>query len=619
MGLEWRRGGGDAPSALEPPSGLRSDAELSPVAVAFLVLAGLALSGLCGLVVYHGNAPGDAGATVGRTVMVALPILAGIFIWRRLPERRFGRLLILGGLLSAAAALSGSGDELLYSTGRVATWLAEAVLFYLILAFPSGRLTQPVDRVLFGAMAILVLVLFLPTALLVDAYPAPSPWSTCTTGCPLNAFQVLHREPAWTADVVLPLRESVVAVLCVAVTLRLVARMAGATTPLRRMLTPVFAAAAINAVALPAAFALRRAGVATGITLSLTWVLAAGLPILAVGFLLGVLRWRFTTANALYGMAAELQRRRDPRTVRAVLAETLEDPGLNVAMRGADGLWRDAAGALVVLPPPDQRRAHTLIRDGDTEIAAIVHDKALVEQRAFVEVAGAFALMALTNDRLSAQVDASLREVRESRERILAAAYAERRRIERDLHDGAQQRLVALQIKLELASERSEAERLPDAADLHRLTDEAGEALEDVRSLAAGVYPSALADYGLYDALRAVARRSPMPVTVAARDLGRQSQEVEAAIYFCCLEALQNAAKHAGARSVAVLVTDGEDDVRFEVTDDGAGFDPDRVRGGRGLTNIRDRVAAVGGTLVVESGVGRGTRVAAIIPHGPPR
>jgi signal transduction histidine kinase len=596
---------------------LRSERELSPVAVASLGVAGLALGAVSGVVADSGNAHGSAAVAVGRGVMVLLPIVIGVFIWQRLPDRRFGRLLVLGGLFNMLAALSGSGDALLYSAGRVATWLAEIVLFYLLLSFPSGRLRQPIDRLLFGAVSVVVLVLFVPTALLTDAYPVPSIWTTCTAGCPSNAFQVLAHEPSWVDQIVVPLRESLAAVLCVAVILRLVARIAEATTPMRRSLTPVLGGAVIHAVALPAAFGVRRADGATGLALTLTWVLAAGLPILAVGFLLGALRWRFTTANALYRMASQLQRRRDPQTVRGLLAETLEDPSLDLVMRGANGRWRDSAGTVVTLPSADARRAHTLIHDGDADVAAIVHDEALGEQRAFVEVAGAFAMMALANDRLSAKVEDSLQEVRESRERILSAAYDERRRIERDLHDGAQQRLVALQIKLDLASERSRAEHLPDAGQLHELTDEVGEALEDMRSLAAGVYPAVLADYGLYDALRAAARRSPVPVTVATGGVGRQSQDVEAAIYFCCLEALQNAAKHARARSIAIVVTDG-DDVRFEIRDDGRGFDADHIDGGRGLTNIRDRVAAVGGSVVVESHGGTGTRIAGTIPHVAP-
>jgi signal transduction histidine kinase len=203
--------------------------------------------------------------------------------------------------------------------------------------------------------------------------------------------------------------------------------------------------------------------------------------------------------------------------------------------------------------------------------------------------------------------------VRRSRERILTVADEERRRIERDLHDGAQQRLVALRIKLELASERSAQEHLPDAELLHQFGEDVGEALDEVRSLAAGVYPPLLVDCGLEEALRSVARRSPTPVSVTAQSIGRFPRQVEAVVYFCCLEALQNAAKHAGAGAVSIVVSDGRD-LRFEVRDDGCGFDVDHDHLSHGLTNIRDRLGAVGGTLAVESRPGRGTCVAGSIP-----
>jgi len=228
---------------------------------------------------------------------------------------------------------------------------------------------------------------------------------------------------------------------------------------------------------------------------------------------------------------------------------------------------------------------------------------------------GSLALMMAINKRLAAKVEASLQEVRRSRERILTVADEERRRIERDLHDGAQQRLVALQIKLELASERSAAARLPDAELLHQFGEDVGEALDEVRSLAAGVYPPLLVDCGLDEALRSVARRSPTPVSVRAQGIGRFPRQVEAVVYFCCLEALQNAAKHAGAGAVSIVVSDGRD-LRFEVRDDGCGFDADRGDLGHGLTNLRDRLGAVGGTLLVESRRGSGTRVTGTIPLG---
>jgi signal transduction histidine kinase len=225
---------------------------------------------------------------------------------------------------------------------------------------------------------------------------------------------------------------------------------------------------------------------------------------------------------------------------------------------------------------------------------------------------GGFVLMMLINKRLAAEVEASLQEVRRSRERILAVADEERRRIERDLHDGAQQRLVALRIKLELASERSAQAQLPDAELLHQFGEDVGEALDEVRSLAAGVYPALLVDCGLGEALRSVARRSATPVSVTAQD-GRYPRQVEAVVYFSCLEALQNAAKHAGARSVSIVVSDDRD-LRFEVRDDGCGFVVDRDDLGHGLTNIRDRLGAVGGTLQIASRPGGGTRVAGTIP-----
>jgi signal transduction histidine kinase len=207
-----------------------------------------------------------------------------------------------------------------------------------------------------------------------------------------------------------------------------------------------------------------------------------------------------------------------------------------------------------------------------------------------------------------------LHELRRSRERIVAAADDERRRIERDLHDGAQQRLVALRIKLELAEELSRSEGLPDADQLHQLGEDVGEALDEVRALAHGVYPALLIGGGLDDALRAAARHSPVPATVAITDVGRQPPQIEAAVYFCCLEAMQNAAKHAHAKALSIVVSDG-DALRFSVSDDGRGFDAGELASGRGLVNMRDRVAAAGGTLVVTSAAGGGTTVSGTIPH----
>jgi signal transduction histidine kinase len=206
-------------------------------------------------------------------------------------------------------------------------------------------------------------------------------------------------------------------------------------------------------------------------------------------------------------------------------------------------------------------------------------------------------------------------EIRASRARIVASADDERRRIERDLHDGAQQRLVALRIRIELAAEAVAEGRGDPVQLLRELGVEAEVALEDVRSLAHGIYPAPLVGLGLAGALRSIAIGAPMPTTVMAEAGRRYHREVEAAAYFCCLEAMQNAAKHGrGATGISVVLSEGDGALALEVRDDGPGFDLKRTRPGAGLTNMRDRLAALGGELQVHTAPGMGTRVLAVIP-----
>jgi signal transduction histidine kinase len=221
--------------------------------------------------------------------------------------------------------------------------------------------------------------------------------------------------------------------------------------------------------------------------------------------------------------------------------------------------------------------------------------------------------MTFDNHRLTVQTTALLQETSESRARIQAAADDERRRIEADLHDGAQQRLVALRIRVELAAERL-ADGNGHAEMLRGLGQEVEEALDELRSLARGIYPAPLGR-GLTEALQSAALQSALHTTVHATRVGRYSREIETAAYFCCLEAMQNAAKHAhGATAIAIELFDNGSALLFEVRDDGAGFDLVAVDRGMGLTSMRDRIAAVGGQLEIDSSPGSGTRVTATIP-----
>jgi signal transduction histidine kinase len=215
-----------------------------------------------------------------------------------------------------------------------------------------------------------------------------------------------------------------------------------------------------------------------------------------------------------------------------------------------------------------------------------------------------------TLDELRAQAEA----LRESRARIVASGDAERRRLERNLHDGAQQSLVALAVSLRLARDMLGDE--PEAAGqmLDQLAGDLKVAIQELRDLAHGIYPPLLADSGLAQALAASASRSPLAVTVTAPDIRRYSSEVEAAVYFCCLEALQNAAKHAAGASVEVRVWEESGGLLFSVSDDGPGFDVARARTGHGYTNMADRLGAIGGTVRWHSEPGHGTTVQGSIP-----
>jgi signal transduction histidine kinase len=578
--------------------------------------AGLVMALITVEVTLAGVDSGNAGlAAAGRALMVVLPVAVGCFAWQRTTHRRFGVLLILAGFGWFLSTLSESDNSLLYSTGRVASWLVELELMYLALSFPTGRLPERVDRRIIAGVAILVAVLYLPTALMIREFPLPAPYTSCESGCPENAFFVLDSEPGFVDSTIRPLRDGLTAFFFLAVTARLAQRVAGATRLLRRTLSPVLVVAVLRFFVLFVMVIMRRIDAQAQALQALGWAVALGLPAMAAGFFVGLLRWRLFVANALQRLGLRIHAGADAETLRANLAEALDDPDLRLVYRtpAAAGGWADADGKHVELPEPGSGQLATKITDGDREIAAIVHDEALRDQEELVDAAAGYARVALDNRRLYAEVESSLEEVRESRARIVASADAERRRIERDLHDGAQQRLVALRIKLELAEEALRKDPEAGAERIHALGPEVEATLDEIRALAHGVYPPLLADRGLTEALRAAALHAPLAATVSSDGIGRYLPELESAVYFCCLEALQNAAKHAdGATGVTISLYE-DDRLHFEVRDDGAGLAAGSPPGA-GLTNMRDRVTALGGDLEVWSAGGAGVVVTGSIP-----
>jgi signal transduction histidine kinase len=224
--------------------------------------------------------------------------------------------------------------------------------------------------------------------------------------------------------------------------------------------------------------------------------------------------------------------------------------------------------------------------------------------------------LVLENARLLAELRASLAELLESRQRILAVADETRQQISRDLHDGAQQRLFLMRLRLSAESERVRAERPELAEMLEELGFELEETIDEVRSLARGIFPAMLAGHGLAESLRWAALEDPVVVSVHTDGVGRYDPEVERAVYFACLEALQNAAKHAGpAHRVWISLVDDGGALRFDVRDDGTGLGKHANGAGSGLVNIRDRIAAVGGEVRIDSAPGQGTTVRGCIPR----
>jgi len=453
-------------------------------------------------------------------------------------------------------------------------------------------------------------VLYLPTAFLVTRYPVPSPFENCTTGCPHNAFQVTGHQPGFIDPALVRLRNIVTVLLVAGAPLILAARMRRATPVARRALQPVTAASSVYPISLAVATAARTIAPDSRVVDVGAQLLVLSISAIAVAFLLGLVRRRLFEAAALERLARTLGRTPSAADLRHTLAEALGDPSLELWY--ADDKrkrWQNADGAMVLeLPSVDGRAVSSISRNGHPT-AALVHDPGLLEEPGLVRAAGDIAGAALENQRLALALDASLNEVEESRLRIASAADDARRRIEQDLHDGAQQSLVTLRVRLELAAERLHEDPSLGAEALRSLGDEVDQINDEVRSLASGIYPSLLTGSGLVEALRSVALRAPVAVNVTPDHVGRYPAAVESAVYFTCLEALQNATKHAKATRVDIHLADDEGKLRFSVVDDGQGFDPRSGSSGAGLTSMRDRIATVGGTVAICSVPGRGTSV----------
>jgi signal transduction histidine kinase len=547
---------------------------------------------------------GDPYSVWADLIVGLLMQWSGLLVWRRAGTGLLGPWLYLAGLLWFVG--SGMPEPVAWMTFPFRGWY-EPLLIAVVLTYPTGRLVRPADRLLVGVLVVAYLVRTLVRAMFFslseyygnDAPPFPT--------------QVRYDPVLWQTVENLVIAVSALVGLGVAIVC--VARWSRATGAARRTLTPVLVSGL--AIAPLLGWSALTTGTDNGFGLPLlqgVWVpwlqiLLRGL--VPVAILLGIVRLH-GARSSLADLLIELDRGVPVGQLEGVLRRQLRDPSLRLVFpRGGEG-FVDAAGTTADLPLANVAIAVTPIADAaGAPIAYIVHDPALNEDPALVRAAGAAARLSLENERLQAEVRAQLHEVRELSARLVEASDSERRRVERDLHDGAQQRLVTLALRLQVARDRAS---VPDQELLSMLGDASAEldaALEDLRELARGIHPAILTRSGLGAAVTALAERSTVPVTVSV-DTGRCSPASEATAYFVIAEALTNLARHASATDARIEAACRNGELQVQVVDDGVGGA--EIGRGSGLGGLRDRVTAVGGTFLVDSPTGGGTTVRAAIP-----
>jgi signal transduction histidine kinase len=525
---------------------------------------------------------------------------SGLLARVRRPDNRTGLLMIGVGFGWFAGALGAANASLPFTLGYASGALTVALFVHLVLAFPSGRLGTKAERWVTGAMYGVALV-GQPAIMLVDDLRDPA-----CRDCPANAFLIRNDETLALA-VGLPTLVVLLGVL-LSVAIILVRRWRRATPPLRRMLGPVYASGGATVVILMIRTAVESLSSFRADALEIASVLA--LFTVPVAFLAGLMRTRLARSSVAK-LVVELGESAAPEHLRDALARALGDPSLELAYWLREGTFVDLDGHVVELPAAGSGREATMVRRSGRNVAAIVHDASLGDHPELVDAVVAAAALALENARLQAELRARLEDLRASRARLVETADIERRRLERNLHDGAQQRLVAISLSLALARRDFGADA-PTCAFLERTSGELAAALQELRDLAQGIHPAVLTDRGLGPALETLAGRAAVPVEVDGVPAERLPPGVEAAAYYLVAEALTNVAKYAQASVATVRVVREEWHVRVEIADDGiGGADPSR---GSGIRGLADRVEALDGRLVIDSPPGAGTRITAEIP-----
>jgi signal transduction histidine kinase len=537
-------------------------------------------------------------------------VLAGAVAWERRPELPYGAMLIVSGALWFVGSYAPTG-AIPYSTLGFAfeRWY-DVVLAVIVLTFPGvslptrARITLVVLGVAYATRTV--------SRLFVECDCMDNPIAF------VDDPRLFERAQLATS--------AVIVVTAMGVAVLAVTRARRETPAVRRVLWPVAIAGSVAAFG--AAFDAMDliVFIQTGDGLLrfpepwrevASWtILFVSVALVPVGYLVGVLQLR-ARHGPLAPLALELGRQPDPGDLQLAVRQALGDPSVELLVWDrARSTWLDSGRHPVAPPVEDSSRVVTTLESDGESIAAIVHDRALREDPGLLAATVALLRLALDNERLAAEVREQLADVRASRARLVEASEAERRRIERDLHDGAQQRLIAVALALQEA--RTEAARQSsNATFVHQLDETADEllaAIDELRELARGIHPAVLTDDGLHMAVTSLARRARLPIEVDIALNGRLPAAVEATAYYVVAEGLTNVTRHARAQSAAIRIAQREGHLEIDISDDGdGGADTSR---GSGLRGLADRLDAITGTLQIDSPPQGGTRLRADIPCG---
>ena len=507
-------------------------------------------------------------------------LIAGSIAWLRRPDNPIGPVMLATSAAISLSFFTLHPEPLVWRLAGLSGSIANILVVWIMLAAPSGRLASGLGRSALGAFAVVVLL-----------------------GSVLEDLDT--RRAVWAVGMVVSLALAVI----------VVRRWVTASAPSRRSLAPVVVAGVTAAFvhALDFLAGVLLIAVTPGSPIQLADAISRAL--VPYGFLLGLLRLRMAR-GAVADLVVELSDTPPPERLRDALAGALGDPTLEVIYWSEDfRTYLDGGREPVDIGADTSGRAVTLLERGGRPLAAILHDPALAEDPGLVAAVGAAVRLAVDNERLAAEVRSQLAEVQASRTRIVEASDAERRRVERNLHDGAQQRLVALSLALRRAKSQLPADAGPElTSTLDAAADQLKAALAELRELAKGIHPAILTEAGLGPALRSLARESPTPVTARLDVPDDVPGPVAAAVYYVAAEALTNIAKYADAGRVELTAGIGPDGLRIEIADDGRGGAD--ASAGSGLRGLADRVAALGGRLEVLSPAGGGTRIVATVPLG---